>query len=165
MSSKKKNPSTTKGKKTGKPSSGDNKRLLWIIAGIVLIIVIVTSAIVFSGQNKTQAISQKASLPTEISVDEAATKRDQGAFILDVRQPEEWNEYHIPGATLIPLGDLPSRLSEVPKGQEIVVVCRSGNRSREGRDILLNNGFSSVTSMSGGLKEWSAKGYETVSGP
>lgn len=101
----------------------------------------------------------------EISVSQAAAKRQAGAFILDVRQPEEWADYHIPGSTLIPLGDLESRINEVPKDQEIVVVCRSGNRSTQGRDILQEAGFSQVTSMAGGLKEWRAAGYETVSGP
>ena len=165
MSSKKNSPSKAKGPQKGGSSSSNNKNLLWIIAGIAIIVFIVVSAIVLSGQNKSQASSQVASLPMEISVSEAATKRDQGAFILDVRQPEEWNEYHIPGSTLIPLGDLPNRLNEVPKDKEVVVVCRSGNRSQEGRNILLNNGFSGVTSMSGGLKAWAAEGFETVSGP
>lgn len=165
MSSKKSNASKTKSPHKGGSLSGNNKNLLWIIAGLALIVVIVVSAIALSRQNKTQASSRVASLPAEISVNEASTKRDQGAFILDVRQPEEWNEYHIPGSTLIPLGELQSRLNEVPKDKEVVVVCRSGNRSQEGRNILKNNGFSDVTSMAGGLKEWSAQGYETVSGP
>ncbi|MEA5077769.1 MAG: rhodanese-like domain-containing protein, partial [Anaerolineaceae bacterium] len=69
-----------------------------------------------------------------------------------------------PGATLIPLGELANRLSELPKDQEIVVVCRSGNRSAQGRDILLNAGFTNVTSMAGGMNQWSAAGYETTSG-
>ncbi len=96
---------------------------------------------------------------------EAAAKRDGGAFILDVRQPDEWSQYHIEGATLIPLDELPSRLNEVPRDQQIVVVCHSGNRSAKGRDILLNAGFTQVTSMAGGLIQWQAAGYPIVSGP
>jgi len=45
------------------------------------------------------------------------------------------------------------------------VVCRSGNRSQAGRDILLNAGFTKVTSMSGGLNEWRSLGFPTVTGP
>jgi rhodanese-related sulfurtransferase len=82
-----------------------------------------------------------------------------------VREPDEWVESHIPGATLIPLGELASRVSEVPQDQEVVVVCRSGNRSAEGRDILLSAGFEHVTSMAGGVNQWKAAGFETVSGP
>jgi rhodanese-related sulfurtransferase len=98
-------------------------------------------------------------------VAETAAKRDAGAFILDVRTQEEWNEYHIPGSTLITLDQLETRLNEVPKDKEVVVVCRSGNRSQPGRDILKNAGFPQVTSMSGGLKEWTTANLPTVTGP
>jgi rhodanese-related sulfurtransferase len=106
-----------------------------------------------------------AALPKEISVAEAAAMREAGAFMLDVRQPEEWIEVHMPGSTLIPLDQLSARLSEVPRDREIVVVCRSGNRSQQGRDILLQAGFGQVTSMAGGLRQWAAAGLPTVSGP
>jgi rhodanese-related sulfurtransferase len=105
-----------------------------------------------------------AALPAEVSVAEALALRESGAFILDVRQPEEWDAVHIPDATLIPLGELASRVSEVPSDQQVVVVCRSGNRSAEGRDILLGAGFPSVTSMAGGMNDWAASGYPTASG-
>ncbi len=147
------------------PPKKENNKLIWIIAGIGLMALIAISAVFFLERNGARDASAAARLPAEISVDQAAAKREQGAFILDVREPQEWQEYHIPGSTLIPLGELPNRLSEVPKDREIVVVCRSGNRSRTGSEILAKNGFSRVTSMAGGLKEWAAKGYETVSGP
>ncbi len=99
-------------------------------------------------------------LSQEISVFEASQMREDGAFILDVREPSEWAEKHIPGTNLIPLGELVIRLDEIPEGQEIVVVCRSGNRSQIGRDILLAAGFESVTSMAGGINQWIAEGYE-----
>ncbi len=100
-----------------------------------------------------------ASLPKEISVSDAYAKYQTGAFFLDVRTQEEWNEFHAPNTTLIPLDQLPARLNELPKDKEIVVVCRSGNRSGQGRDILLNAGFTQVTSMQGGLTEWRGSGY------
>lgn len=110
------------------------------------------------------SVPSTTALPAEISVADAAAKRDAGAFILDVRQPDEWNAVHIPGATLIPLDQLQARLNEVPKDQEVVVVCRSGNRSQQGRDILKNAGFSQVTSMAGGMNQWSAAGHPTATG-
>ena len=140
----------------------DNKNHLWIIAGAALILVIALGAVFYWPLNN---IAASGNLPREISVDEAAAKREAGAFILDVREPEEWVEYHIPGATLIPLGELETRANEVPHDREVVVVCRSGNRSQVGRDILLKSDFNQVTSMAGGMKQWSAAGYETVSGP
>ncbi len=163
MSKKKSHSKPKSQQRQNKAISKRNNNLLWIIGGIGLIVIIAFAAVMLLNQTKNTTAAGKP--PAEISVDEAVAKRNQGAFILDVREPQEWEEYHIPGSTLIPLGDLPNRLSEVPKDKEIVVVCRSGNRSREGSEILKNNGFTSVTSMAGGLKEWSAKGYETVSGP
>lgn len=130
---------------------------LWGLLGLV---VIALGGFLIFEQNGTAVDAY----PQEISVSQAAAKRQAGVFILDVRQPEEWADAHIPGSTLIPLGDLESRINEVPKDQEIVVVCRSGNRSAQGRDILKQAGFTQVTSMAGGLNEWKAEGYETVSG-
>ncbi len=123
---------------------------LLIIAGLVIFLILQT------GNRKNNTAT---SLPGEISVSEAYTKYQNGAFFLDVRTQEEWNEFHAPNATLIPLDQLPARLNELPKDKEIVVVCRSGNRSQQGRDILLNAGFAQVTSMQGGLTDWRASGY------
>jgi rhodanese-related sulfurtransferase len=94
-----------------------------------------------------------------IGVSEAYEMYRNGAFVLDVRTQEEWDEFHAPNTTLIPLDQLASRLNEVPRDRQVVVVCRSGNRSQEGRDILLNAGFEQVASMAGGLNEWRASGY------
>ncbi|HXF85769.1 MAG TPA: rhodanese-like domain-containing protein [Anaerolineales bacterium] len=127
-----------------------------------LSILVVLGGIVFLNQRNDV---KGDALPPEVSVFEAAALREAGAFILDVRQPEEWNESHIPGSTLIPLGELASRVDELPRDRQIVVVCRSGNRSAQGRDILLAAGFSQVTSMAGGINQWKAAGYETLSGP
>ena len=85
--------------------------------------------------------------------------REDGAFVLDVRTQEEWDAGHIPGATLIPLDQLASRVSEVPADQPVVVYCRSGNRSKSGRDILTAAGLEQVTSMNGGIGAWQAAGY------
>jgi rhodanese-related sulfurtransferase len=97
-------------------------------------------------------------LAATVSVTEAAALRDGGAFVLDVREPAEWADGHIPGATLIPLGELVDRVGEVPRDRSILVVCHSGNRSAQGRDILLGAGFPSVTSLDGGMTEWAAAG-------
>jgi rhodanese-related sulfurtransferase len=105
-----------------------------------------------------------AALPLEVVVAEASALRDGGALILDVREPDEWVAGHIPDATLIPLGELAGRVAEVPTDRQVVVVCRSGNRSASGRDILLAAGHPGVTSMAGGMNDWAAAGYPTVTG-
>lgn len=135
----------------------NNTLLMW---GIIAFVILGMSAIWFTSQS-----SATSSYPSEISVAEAVSKREAGAFILDVRQPEEWDEFHVPDSTLIPLDQLASRINELPKDEEIVIVCRSGNRSAQGRDVLLDAGFAQVTSMAGGLTQWKAAGYPTVSGP
>ncbi len=116
-----------------------------------------------------QSVDQKQpvvnNLSPEISVADAAKLDPKDWFFLDVREPSEWEEAHIPYATLIPLGDLTARLTEIPKDKNIVVVCRSGNRSAVGRDLLLNSGFTSVTSMAGGVSTWQARGHPIVTGP
>ncbi len=145
-----------------KPAS---KTLYWILGGLALLAVIVTAGVLVLQNGRGLNTAAAATLPKEISVQEAYAKRQDGAFILDVRQPEEWVDVHVPGSTLIPLGELDSRLSELPKDKEIVVLCRSGNRSQEGRDILTNAGFTQVTSVSGGINDWQSSGYETVTGP
>ncbi len=132
---------------------------VWIWIGAALIVVALAVLILTGGQAKNNA-----GLPLEVTVAKAAELRSAGAFLLDVRELSEWQTAHIPGATLIPLGELPNRLSELPKNQNIVVVCRSGNRSAKGRDILLTNGFTNVTSMAGGMTQWQAAGYEVISG-
>lgn len=130
----------------------------WLIATLFLIGV---AFFIIPGLSKTN----NQALAKEISPGQASEMRDGGAFMLDVREPDEWIAGHIPGATLIPLGELSSRLSEVPKDKEVVVVCRSGNRSAEGRDILLNAGFEQVTSMVGGMNQWASAGLPVVTGP
>lgn len=120
------------------------------------VLVLIVAAIVAFGPRVAQA---PANAPAEISVAQAYQEYQQGAFVLDVREVEEWDAFHIPDTTLIPLGQLAARTGELPRDRRIVVVCRTGNRSQEGRAILLAAGFSDVTSMAGGVTSWSRAGY------
>jgi rhodanese-related sulfurtransferase len=147
----------TVGKRKPKSTKNTSPIWLWVILAILVVV-----GIVYLALPKTTAESGK--MATEVSVDEASKLRDQGAFILDVREQSEWVQFHIPGATLVPLGSLPQELAKVPKDKMIVVVCRTGHRSAQGRDILLKAGYSNVTSMAGGVTEWQAKGLPIVSG-
>lgn len=124
---------------------------------IVVLFLVVSAAVLYLVGRSTATGS--ASLPDEISVEEAYQKYQQGVFFLDVRRLDEWEEYHIPNTTLIPLEDLSSRLGELPRDREIVVVCRTGNRSAQARDLLRSAGFPNVTSMAEGVERWSALNY------
>ncbi len=117
-----------------------------------------------SAPSAAPVASSVAALPLEIPVADALAMREAGALVLDVREDDEWAAGHIPDATHIPLGHLAARAGELPKDQPIVVVCRSGNRSAQGRDILLGAGFPAVTSMAGGMNDWTAAGYPTTTG-
>ncbi|MEB3101985.1 rhodanese-like domain-containing protein [Ferviditalea candida] len=73
--------------------------------------------------------------------------------ILDVREPEEWLSGHIPGAIHIPMGQITQRLEEIDPDEELIVVCRSGNRSGMVCDYLSERGYN-VVNMSGGMMAW-----------
>ncbi|MBB1094497.1 sulfurtransferase [Rhodopseudomonas palustris] len=74
--------------------------------------------------------------------------------LLDVRQPKEYAHAHLPGAKLIPLGDLDKRLDELGKEQPIVIYCASGGRSRVAAQMLAGKDFSKVYNLTGGIKAW-----------
>ena len=93
-----------------------------------------------------------------LSVDELKAKLDRGdAFLLlDVREPEEFAFANI-GGVPIPLGELPSRLAELDRNTEIVVLCHHGVRSLHAAHFLLGNGFSKLANVRGGIDQWSVR--------
>ena len=153
----------SKQKKTERVTNRSKPLLpIWAL-GLIMIAVFVGSYLLLNNVDKQEPVV--SSLPAEVSVDEAAKFDQKDWFFVDVREPSEWAEAHIPYATLIPLGELTARLPEIPKDKNIVVVCHSGNRSAVGRDLLLKSGFANVTSMAGGMSTWQAKGFPVVTGP
>jgi adenylyltransferase/sulfurtransferase len=74
--------------------------------------------------------------------------------VLDVREPAEAVICAIPGGRLIPLGELPRRLSELDPGREIVVYCRSGARSARAVSLLRERGFPRARNLTGGILRW-----------
>jgi rhodanese-related sulfurtransferase len=85
-----------------------------------------------------------------------------GAPILDVRELDEWQAGHVPGALHVPLGELPARLADLPADGELVVVCRSGGRSARAVAWLNDNGYDSVN-LDGGMGAWAEAGRAMVS--
>jgi len=112
-----------------------------------------------------------------VSVDEAREMLEKDDFfLLDVRTPVEFNESHIEGAVLIPLVNgyglnlgpdklLEARINEVPKGEKILVYCRTGRRSAVASQMLEDAGYTDVYNIGGGINEWIAAGYPVVTGP
>lgn len=110
----------------------------------------------------------KGSKPTEIdeiepAVLQAMRGRNDAFTLIDVREPHEYALSRIPGSTLIPLGQVASRLAEVDRNKPIVVQCQVGMRSAEGCKILLANGFDDVVNLRGGLVAWMKAGGEVES--
>lgn len=107
------------------------------------------------------AIDEIESLPPE-EARATLDKDKRGEYILlDVRQPEEYKAGHIPGATLIPLGELEAREGELDRGKKVIAYCRSGHRSMAAAIALCGLGFKGVQHLNGGILNWS---YETITG-
>jgi molybdopterin/thiamine biosynthesis adenylyltransferase/rhodanese-related sulfurtransferase len=102
--------------------------------------------------------AMNADIP-EITVEDLKARLDQkeNFVLVDVREPFEWDIAHIPGAILIPLGQLPSRLSELNPSDELVIQCKSGGRSANAVQFLQSNGFSRVSNLVGGILAWSER--------
>ena len=126
----------------------------WLWAVLAVIAVLAIGAILLISRKPA---AEKSTY--EINISQAYEKYQKSVFFLDVRTQAEWDSFHIPNTTLIPLDQLAARVNEVPQGREVVVVCRSGNRSKTGRDLLRQAGYDQVTSMSGGVNAWRAAGY------
>jgi rhodanese-related sulfurtransferase len=96
---------------------------------------------------------------TEISVRELKRRRDaqEDVVLLDVREPEEIATASIPGATPIPMNEIPMRLEELPRSRPIVVMCHHGGRSASVTSFLNSNGYSSAVNLAGGIDAWSAE--------
>jgi len=123
----------------------------WLWAGLGVAALVILAVAILLWPETTQ--------PTEISVSQAYQKYQQGAFFLDVRSQAEWDQVHIPKSTLIPLDEFTNRQNELPRDRDIVVVCLSGQRSKDGMTALQQAGFSRAACMTGGLAAWEAAGF------
>jgi rhodanese-related sulfurtransferase len=100
-------------------------------------------------------------LGSTVDVQTVAEVKDRDdVFVIDVREQWEYDEGHIPGVILIPMNDVPARLDEIPKDKEVIVTCRSGNRSSQVTQFLRDQGFENVHNMDGGIRAWEAAGLD-----
>src|SRR5262249_32897762 len=100
----------------------------------------------------------------ETTVEELKQRLDcrDNVFVLDVRNPEEYQICRIAGSTLIPLPELPRRFGELDKNRDIVVHCKSGMRSLKATQFLRQQGFEKVKNLKGGILAWADKVDPTV---
>lgn len=112
----------------------------------------------FCGVSATPESTDTGTVP-EIAPEALAARlaRDDPPLVVDVRSPSEWDIVHLPGATLIPLADLPDRVTELARAREVVVYCHKGNRSARATRLLLDLGFTHVESLRGGIEAYAEK--------
>lgn len=104
---------------------------------------------------------------TTIGTDNAKSMIEQGVRIIDVRQPEEWQSGHIAEATLVPINSIyafGNALKELhlPEDEEVIFVCRSGQRSATACEIAMVAGLKKVYNLANGMIGWGNKGYPTT---
>jgi rhodanese-related sulfurtransferase len=133
----------------------------------LLVIVALSAAACGSSQENTkqsEPTDQPATFQT-VSVEDAHQKLngDNGAIIVDVREPQEWTATgHPPDARLIPLGQFAQRApNELPKDTDIYVICNSGNRSQVASQSLIDLGYTQVFNVDGGIQAWLQAGLPT----
>jgi thioredoxin 1 len=101
--------------------------------------------------------------PLEVGLEAFASAHSAGATVLDVRNPDEYETAHVPGAVLIPLPELAERQDEIPDAEPLYVICAAGGRSLTAAMALVDAGYDAV-SVAGGTNGWIERGGETVSG-
>ncbi|AWR85493.1 rhodanese-like domain-containing protein [Meiothermus taiwanensis] len=99
---------------------------------------------------------------TELTPHEAQRWIQEGAYVIDVREPYEYAMGHVPGAVNIPLGRFASEVGKLPKDRKLVLVCASGNRSSQASEYLVGHGFAKekVGNLEGGTYGWMSAGLE-----
>jgi rhodanese-related sulfurtransferase len=99
----------------------------------------------------------------EVSIEQFAAAHADGANVIDVREPMEYVGGHVPGAVLMPMGQLPSRTTELERSRPLYVICATGNRSGAMTDYLRHVGFD-AHSVAGGTSAWLSSGRPVVTG-
>jgi rhodanese-related sulfurtransferase len=99
----------------------------------------------------------------EIDVEQLVTLREQGIVLIDVRNPDEYEQFRVPGAHLIPLPDVPERVEEIPSDQTVYVICSTGSRSAKAVEFLNRQGHDTVN-VRGGSRAWLEAGHPVESG-
>jgi rhodanese-related sulfurtransferase len=99
----------------------------------------------------------------EIDIAEAARRHAAGTPVIDVREPSEYVEGHVPGAPLIPLGEVAERIDEFPATDEVLIICKMGGRSRQAAEHLRRQGIDAVN-IAGGTMAWIEAGHPVVAG-
>lgn len=99
----------------------------------------------------------------EVDLTTFTARHRDGALVIDVREPHEYLAGHVPGAELIPMGQIPTRAAELPRGVPVYVICASGGRSLTATEYLARAGVD-AWSVAGGTSAWQHAGHPVVRG-
>jgi rhodanese-related sulfurtransferase len=97
----------------------------------------------------------------QVAVTDVPAELGPSTILLDVREHDEWNRGHAPGAQHIPMGEVPARLEEIAPGAHLLVVCKLGGRSLRVAQFLKRQGYDAVN-VDGGMQAWAQAGRTVV---
>ena len=134
-----------------------SKRNVVIILGIVALLSVAAAMYTANRIKDKEAYG-------DVSIQEARQliENKKKLTIVDVRTISEYDEGHIENAINIPVQELSDRLDELNKNDELLIYCRTGNRSSTAVDILSDGGFNKMFHMNEGISKWIQKGYPIV---
>ena len=136
----------------------NKKKLLVLTLGTIIA---VSAVIIYYTQ--TQLLKTTINYG-DVTVEEAKSliESNSSLIIVDVRTREEYDSGHIEGAILIPVSELENHLDELSKEEELLIYCRTGNRSSNSVNILIANGYTKIFHLKDGITAWIQAGYPTV---
>jgi rhodanese-related sulfurtransferase len=97
----------------------------------------------------------------QAQIEDVPSTFDGSVILLDVREDDEWQRGHAPGAQHIPMGQIPSRIKEIDADAKLFVVCHLGGRSQRVAQYLARNGYTPVN-VAGGMQAWALAGRPVV---
>jgi rhodanese-related sulfurtransferase len=122
--------------------------ILWIVLALALA---ASAYLLMAGTSSAQAAAL-----SHVSVQDLHQAAQQGALVLDVREPFEFAEGHVAGSLLVPLNTIAARVGDFPKDEPIYIFCRSGNRSLQAAQQLVDAGYTDVRNVEGGIIAWNS---------
>ncbi len=135
-------------------------KVVVVQAAALLLVVTLLGGCQVSNNIATKATIDLENLPDTVDVKTTRALQDHpNVVLIDVREPFEYSAGYISGAKLIPLGQVPARVDEIPRDKTVIVTCRSGNRSGQAANYLRQQGFTNVHNMAGGVIAWQQAGF------
>lgn len=130
-----------------------------VLSYITMLVIFIMSTVSASSQSTSNTPQD-----TTIEVSGVFQLLEAGAIFIDVREDDELVEvsYQIEGLLHIPLGEIETQLSNIPRDKTVIVACRSGARSAKAYRILKKNGYTNVCNMNGGIIAWEEAGLPVI---